>query len=120
MNCKLPLIFLVAGLFARSGFSAAMDVAPFGLPLPEGNGRMWEDPREIHQVIVHFSGHAPPTEKVRREYWGGGWRVADAEAKADRSAIVFAFRPVNAKEFPALKNYDARFRYTLKLRLTSE
>src|ERR1043166_2482556 len=149
MNCKLPLIFLVAGLFARSGFSAAMDVAPFGLPLPEGNGVMWEDPREVHQAIVHFSGQAPAPEKLRLEYWGsrwphqhlpkdrqpggadvgwmelgnwyrGGWRVADAEAKAEESAIVFTFRPVSAKEFPAVKNYEATFRYTLKLRLTSE
>src|ERR1043166_2896395 len=146
MNCKLPLIFLVAGLFARSGFSAAMDVAPFGLPLPEGNGVMWEDPREVHQAIVHFSGQAPAPEKLRLEYWGsrwphqhlpkdrepGGadvgwmelgnwhtynWRVADTEAGLDGQALVFTFRPVNASEFP--KSYPAPFRYTLKLRVTS-
>src|SRR5439155_13079144 len=53
-------------------------------------------------------------------WYNGGWRVADAEARAEKSAVVFTFRPVNAKEFPALKNYPATFRYTLKLRVTSE
>ena len=129
--------------------AAPFDAAPFGLPLPEGNGVMWEDPREIHKVVVHFAGAAPAPEKVRLEYWGsrwpeqhlpkdrepgGGsvgwmelgnwytyqWRVADAEAKADGNAVTFTFRPVNAKEFPNLKDYPAAFRYTLKLRVVSE
>ena len=110
---------------------------------------MWEDPREIHKVVVHFAGAAPAPENVRLEYWGsrwpeqhlpkdrepgGGnvgwmelgnwytykWRVADAEAKADGNTVTFTFRPVNAKEFPKLKDYPAAFRYTLKLRVASE
>src|ERR1039458_4269911 len=129
--------------------AARFDAAPFGLPLPEGNGVMWEDPREIHKVVVHFTGAVPTLEKVRLEYWGsrwpeqhlpkdrepgGGsvgwmelgnwytykWRAADAEAKADGNTVTFAFRPVNAKEFPALKDYAVVFRYTLKLRVVSE
>ena len=48
------------------------------------------------------------------------WRAADAEAKADGNAVTFTFRPVNAKEFPNLKDYPAAFRYTLKLRVVSE
>jgi hypothetical protein len=129
--------------------AAPFDAAPFGLPLPEGNGVMWEDPREIHQVVVHFAGAVPAPEMVRLEYWGsrwpeqhlpkdsepgGGnvgwmelgnwytyqWRTADAEAKADGNAVTFTFRPVNAKEFPKQKDYPAAFRYTLKLRVASE
>src|SRR6266403_2047238 len=73
MHRKLPLIFLVAGNLARIGLTAPMDVVPFSLPLPEGNGVIWEDPREIHQVIVHFSGAAPPPGRVRLEYWGSRW-----------------------------------------------
>src|SRR2546426_3557175 len=125
MHRKLPLIFLVAGNLARIGLTAPMDVVPFSLPLPEGNGVIWEDPREIHQVIVHFSGAAPPPGRVRLEYWGsrwpqqhvpkdrqpggadvgwmelgnwynGGWRIADVEAKSEDSAIVFTFHPINA------------------------
>ena len=98
---------------------------------------MWEDPREIHQVVVHFKGSAPAPETVRLEYWGsrwpeqhlpkdrepgGGsvgwmelgnwytyrWRTADAEAKADGKAITFTFRPVNAKEFPKLNGLPRR------------
>ena len=129
--------------------AAPFDAAPFSLPLPEGNGVMWEDPREIHKVVVHFPGPVPAAEKVRLEYWGsrwpeqhlpkdrepgGGsvgwmelgnwytydWRAADADATADGNAVTFTFRPVNAKEFPKLKDYPAAFRYTLKLRVVSD
>jgi hypothetical protein len=140
--------FGVAGLCLTLR-AAPFDAAPFGLPLPEGNGVMWEDPREIHKVVVHFASAVSAPEKVRLEYWGsrwpdqhlpkdrepgGGsvgwmelgnwytykWRAADAEAKADGNTVTFAFRPVNAKEFPKLKDYPAAFRYTLKLRVASE
>ena len=129
--------------------AAPFDAAPFGLPLPEGNGVMWEDPREIHTVIVRFAGTAPAPENLRLEYWGsrwpqqhlpkdrepgGGsvgwmelgnwhtykWRVADAEAKANGNTVTFTFRPVSGREFPDLKDYPAPFRYTLKLRVASE
>jgi hypothetical protein len=129
--------------------AAPFDAAPFGLPLPKGNGIMWEDPREIHKVVVHYGGPAPAPEKVRLEYWGsrwpeqhlpkdrepgGGsvgwmelgnwytyqWRRADTEAKADGNTVTFTFRPVNAKEFPSLKDYPEAFRFTLKLRVVSE
>jgi len=43
---------------------------PFGLPLPEGNGILWEDPREIHKVIVHFSGAVTAPEKIHLEVLG--------------------------------------------------
>ena len=44
-------LLVVSGSLAAS---APFDAAPFGLPLPEGDGVMWEDPREIHRVVVHF------------------------------------------------------------------
>ena len=149
---RTPCLWLPA--FATVGLcltlpAAPFDAAPFGLPLPEGNGVMWEDPREIHQVVVHFAGAVPAPESVRLEYWasrwpqqhlpkdrepGGGnvgwmelgnwytyrWRTADAEAKANGNAITYTFRPVNATEFPNLNDYPAAFRYTLKLRVTSD
>lgn len=134
---------------ATEGFGTSFDAAPFAFPLPEGNGLMWEDPREVHQVTVKFSGSAPIPERVHLEYWGshwpeqhlpkdrapgggdvgwmelgnwyrGGWRTADTEVRAEVSSITFTFHPVNAKEFPKLKDYPADFRYTLKVRLVSE
>lgn len=140
--------FLSLGLPAL-GHGAAFDAVPFGLPLPEGNGILWEDPREIHRVVVHFQGSAPASQTVRLEYWGsrwpeqhlpkarepgggdvgwmelgnwfkGGWRAADAEVSAEGSKLSFTFHPVNAKEFPKLKNYPVDFRYTLKLRVASD
>ena len=150
----LPCSFTwLAGLtltcFCLTLQSAPFDAAPFGLPLPQGDGVMWEDPREIHQVVVHFKDSAPAPESVHLDYWasrwpdqhlpkdsepGGGnvgwmelgnwytyrWRTADTEAKADGNAITFTFRPVNAKEFPNVHDYPAAFRYTLKLRVASD
>ena len=128
--------------------SATLDVAPFGLPLPEGNGVMWEDPREIHRVVVHFKSAVAQPAAVHLEYWGSrwpeqhlpknrepgggdvgwmelgnwhnyGWRVADAEVQADGQSLAFTFRPVTAREFPKVQNYPAPFRYTLKVRVTA-
>jgi hypothetical protein len=144
-------IILASLLFssALTGFSAQFDAAPFALPLPEGNALLWEDPRELHRVVVHFNGPAPAPENVRLEYWGSrwpeqhlpkdrepgggdvgwmelgnwhnyGWRQADAEVRADGKALVFSFRPVNQKEFPKLKDYPAAFRYTLKIRIAAK
>jgi hypothetical protein len=134
---------------ASTAASTPFDAAPFSLPLPEGNGIMWEDPREIHRVVVRFKDAPPAADQVRLQYWGswwperhlpkdrepGGadigwmelgnwykydWRVADTEAKADGNAITFTFRAVNVKEFPKVKDYAATFRYTLKLRVVSD
>lgn len=145
----IPCVLFVVGCFlqAHSAPAAAFDAAPFGLPLPEGNGVMWEDPRELHRVVVHFASAPPATAKVHLEYWGsrwpeqrlpkdrepgGGdtgwmelgnwyqydWRIADADSVAHGNAIEFTFRALNAKEFPKVKDYPAAFRYTLKLRVT--
>jgi hypothetical protein len=145
----VSLLSIPVTCLSLSAQAVTFDAAPFGLPLPEGKGVMWEDPREIHQVVVHFAGAAPAPDKVRLEYWGsrwpeqhlpkdrepgGGsvgwmelgnwytykWRVADTEAKADGNTVAFTFRPVNASEYPKLKDYPAAFRYTLKLRVASE
>lgn len=131
--------------------AAPFDAAPFALPLPpaEGVGLLWEDPREIHEVRVNWTGPAPPAGQVRLQYWGSwwpdrhlpkdrepgggevgwmelgnwwknGWRDADTETSIDEETLVFRFRPVNQKESPKLTEYPAAFRYTLKLRLVSE
>src|SRR5262249_11933222 len=100
---------ILFGCFSMPTLAATFDAGPFSLPLPEGNGLIWEDPREVHQVVVEFEGEAPAADRIRLEYWGsrwpqqrlpkdrepgggdvgwmelgnwyqGGWRVADAEA----------------------------------------
>jgi hypothetical protein len=145
----LNLSLLVVGCLANSGTAASFDAAPFALPLSDGPGLVWEDPREIHQVIVEFEGKAPPSDSVRLEYWGsrwpqqhvpkdrepgggdvgwmelgnwyqGGWRKADTEVKGESSSLSFSFRPINANEFKDLKDYSAAFRYTLKIRVVSD
>ena len=68
-----PVLGLLLLTLALSAAAAPFDAAPFALPLPEGNGLLWEDPREVHQVVVHFAGTAPPPEQVQIEYWGSRW-----------------------------------------------
>jgi hypothetical protein len=69
---KLAMPFCVAVLFAVfQCHSAPVDVAPFGILLPEGDGILWEDPREIHEVVARFK-EAPPAG-ARLEYWGSRW-----------------------------------------------
>jgi hypothetical protein len=128
---------------------APVNAAPFGAPQPDSAGVVWEDPREIHRVVVTFQGDSPPPARVRLEYWtsrwpeqrlpkdrepGGGevgwwelgnwyrgeWRAADTEVKADGPVLTFTFRPLNAREFPNLDDYPVTFRYTLKIRVTSD
>lgn len=142
-SCWLTLF----GLTLAPG--APVDVAPFGTPLPGESGIVWEDPREIHRVVVRFQGAAPSADQVHLEYWGsrwpeqrlpkdrelgggalgwwdlgdwfaGGWRAADTDATSDGSAITFTFRPVNAREFPQLLDFPATFRTTMKIRVTSD
>jgi hypothetical protein len=140
---------LITASWRLAAADDAFDAAPSALPLPEGNGLMWEDPREIHRVVVHFPEAAPAAEKVRFQYWGSrwpqqrlpkdrepgggdvgwmelgnwyqhGWRAADAEVVKQDKSLTFTFRPINAKEFPKEKDYAAAFRYTLKIRVTSD
>jgi hypothetical protein len=125
---------------------APVDVAAWGMPLPDGCGVIWEDPREIHRVVVRFRGQAPASEGLALEYWGsrwpeqrlpkhsepgggnagwwelgnwynGGFRRADAEASAGSGSVAFAFRPVNRQEHPGIGDFAATFRFTLKIRI---
>ena len=131
------LVCLAVACLGLTSQAAPFDAAPFGLPLPEGNGVMWEDPREIHKVVVHFAGAAPAPESVRLEYWGSRWpeqhlpkdrepgggrcrldgtgqlvhlRMARRRCRSQgwkAAALTFTFRPVNAKEFPKLEGLSA-------------
>ena len=149
MNRLLFLTLVLVEVLSLRTTAAPFDAGPFALPLPEGKGMQWEDPREIHRVVVHFEELPPAIDTLKLEYWGsrwpeqrlpkdrepgggdvgwmelgnwyrGGWRTADAEVSTNGSIVAFSFRPVNAEEFPQLKDYPAEFRYTLKLRLASD
>lgn len=148
MKAKHWLSILALVALTPAGMGGSFDAAPFALPLARGDGVQWEDPREVHEVTVHFR-EAVEAKDVRLEYWGsrwpqqhipkdrepgggdvgwmelgnwyrGGWRVADAQTKAEGRSVTFTFRPVNAKEFPDQKDYPAAFRYTLKIRVASD
>jgi hypothetical protein len=119
------------------------------MPLEDGQGVVWDDPREIHAVTVDFANAIPAGLNLRLEYWGshwpaqhlpkdrepgggdvgwlelgnwynGGWRVADAEETVSGNSVHFNFRPVNAKEFQDLKDYPSTGRFTLKIRVAAD
>jgi hypothetical protein len=125
------------------------DAAPYGVPLQGGAGIVWDDPREIHEVTVDFAEAVPPGLNFHVEYWGshwpsqhlpkdrepgggdvgwlelgnwydGGWRVADTAQAVSGNSVHFNFRPVNAREFPELKEYASTGRFTLKIRITCD
>jgi hypothetical protein len=125
------------------------DAAPYGIPLPDDHGLKWDDPREIHSVIVDFADPIPAGLKLHIEYWGshwpeqhlpkdrvlgsgysgwmelgnwynGGWRVADAGQTISSNSVQFAFHPVNAREYPGLKDYASTGRFTLKIRIVCD
>ncbi|HOV75321.1 MAG TPA: hypothetical protein PK967_15235 [Candidatus Hydrogenedentes bacterium] len=124
-----------------------MDIVPFGEMLQEKEGCtiIWEDPRELHRVVVEFE--APPdADLLALHYWQsswphreiprnapsgagqsgwfdvgdwykGQWRTADANVTIEETRATFTFNPVNRLEFPELKTCDAPYRTTLKLRI---
>jgi hypothetical protein len=143
-------MFLLGLALLTAGASCGpFDAAPFAIRIEHGRGIQWEDPREVHRVVVRFAGPAPKPETLRLEYWtsrwpeqrlpkdrqpGGGdvgwwelgnwytgaWKRADAEATVDGSSVAFTFRPANEHEFPKMAGFNATFRYTLKLRIASD
>jgi hypothetical protein len=150
VNSRFWPAFLTATVFARAALAdqpaIPFDAAPFGMPIENGQGVMWDDPREIHSVVVDFAGDVTAGLDLRLEYWGshwpaqhlpkdgepgggdvgwlelgnwynGGWRVADTEQSTSGHSVRFTFDPVNAKEFPDVKDYASTGRFTLKIRL---
>ena len=123
------------------------EVVPFGRPLNDGMGVVWDDPREIHQVVVRFKGIPP--ENLTLQYWRtrwpqqrlpkdripeggavgwwelgnwftGAWQTADAVRATEGNTSIFTFRPITEKEFPDLTGLPVPFRTTLKVRLVAE
>jgi hypothetical protein len=124
----------------------ALDAAPFARPLDQGTGLCWEDPRELHRIVVHFKGPVPAGLTV--EYWRarwphrrlpkgrlpeggesgwwelgdwftGEWQVADTTLSVQDRTAFLDFRPACDVEFPDLPSFEARYRTTLKIRLTA-
>ena len=54
------------------------------------------------------------------DWFQGKWQEADTNLRVDGSTYIFTFNPVNAKEFPKLGDFSARYRTTLKLRIVAD
>ncbi|MFI5377948.1 MAG: hypothetical protein ACHRHE_01465 [Tepidisphaerales bacterium] len=112
-------------------------------------GVMWEDARDIFRVVVEFAGDAHTADAVRLEYWQsqwpqqriprdrpsgsggsgwlnvgdwyqGKWQAADAAVEVKGATLTYTFNPVNAKEFKGLKDFAAKYRSTMKVRVMSD
>ncbi|MCX7872461.1 MAG: hypothetical protein N2487_04175, partial [Verrucomicrobiae bacterium] len=148
-HALLVLILIFITSLDNSLISAPFDAAPFGIKIENGQGVMWEDPREIHRIVVYFKNQSQIPENLVLQYWGSrwpqqrlpkdrepgggdvgwmelgnwhqyGWRIADAIAQKEANRVIFTFNPVNKTEFPGVKNYPATFRYTLKIRVVAK
>ena len=51
------------------------------------------------------------------DWFQGKWLKADANLEVNDTTYTFTFNPLNAKEFPDMKDFPARYRSTLKLRV---
>ena len=54
------------------------------------------------------------------DWFQGKWLKADTNLEVNGVTYTFTFNPVNAKEFPDLRDFSARYRSTLKLRVVAE
>lgn len=129
---------------------SAVDVVPWGEHASWADGRdlgvWWEDPRDIHRVVVTFAGPAPEAGAAKLQWWQsqwpghriprdrpagagqfgwghlgdlhqGRWRDADAYLQTDECTWTFTFRHLNATEFPTLRDFGPEYRTTMKVRL---
>ena len=135
-----------------SGRDAALNIARFGEVTKwdaagKDYGAIWEDPREVHRVVVAFA--APVSDPPELQYWQsswpnrriprdepsgsgqsgwlnvgdwiqGEWKTADVEVAARDSTLVYTFRSIKLKEFPDINDFDASYRTTFKLRLVGK
>lgn len=113
------------------------------------SGLQWCEARDIERVVVHWRDDVPAAKDVRLEYWkgqwpekrvpkgqatGGGfpgwmaeddwfngrWQIADTVLAAADKQWIFTFNPLNTREFAEMRDFAARFRHTLRIRLVSD
>jgi hypothetical protein len=109
-------------------------------------GVTWEDPRDVHAVMLRFASPPRDFRDIRVQYWrrnwpqyrlprgekfgagsqgwtpiddwfNGEWKEAKTSLKVDKDEWIFTFNPVS-EEFPDL-DFDAIYRRTLKVRVVS-
>ncbi len=124
------------------------DIAPFALPNCSPGEIYFEEPRDLHRVVVSFKGEPP--KDLRLSYlqrtWPGAryeefrdlenpcvfgwfpgddwfnttWRKARTRSKREGGGrISFSFAGL-VSEFPEMKNYNVRFRRTLGVKVESK
>ncbi len=54
------------------------------------------------------------------DWYQGKWLKADANVQAAGPVYTFTFNPITAAEFPDLKDFDAAYRSTMKLRIVGD
>ena len=112
---------------------------------PKEIGVMWDDPRDVYVVILRFkSSPKEITEKdIKLQYWqnnwpkfrgpigaggsgwgpiddfyNGKWKDAVFNLETNGKCLFFKFAPVS-EEFPEIKDFNVKYRRTLKIRVVS-
>ena len=126
--------------------SHAVNVTPFAAQTFWADAQhyeiWWEDPRDLQRVVLlgapgdaprlEYWRHAWPEVRVAKgavvgagesgwlandDWTNGAWQAADTLISRLDGGWVFTFQPLNRSEFPALQDFPADFRRTLKIRL---
>jgi len=116
---------------------------------PHDTGIQWSDARDIERVVVTWRKEQPDPNTVRVEYWkgqwpekrvpkgavagagfsgwlaeddwfNGRWQRAEVRLEREENRWCYTFAPLGVAEFPAITNFPATYRRTLKVRLASE
>ena len=66
---------------------------------------------------INRPGRASPVGATSGDVYQGEWRDADVYFQPYQKSWTYTFRHVNLKEFPDLKDFNAEYRTTMRLRL---
>jgi len=109
---------------------------------PEDITLEWEEMRDVFAIVIQ----SDPSALAKIQYWqriwpiqrvakgavvgaggsgwmadddpyNGDWKTADVKVTLQGNRAVYTFNPINAIEFPDIKDFDANYRRTLKLRI---
>ncbi|MDQ1328547.1 MAG: hypothetical protein QG641_1832 [Candidatus Poribacteria bacterium] len=76
--------------------------------------RTWPNQRVPKGAVVGAGGGG----WMRDDDWfNGNWKSADTNVTLEGDKATYTFNPVNAQEFPDIKDFDAKYRRMLKLRI---
>ncbi|MDQ1317470.1 MAG: hypothetical protein QG588_1122 [Candidatus Poribacteria bacterium] len=98
----------------RDVFAIVMQSDPSVLAKIQYWQRIWPIQRVAKGAVVGAGGSGWMADD---DPYNGEWKTADVKMTLQGDCAVYTFNPINAIEFPDIKDFDANYRRTLKLRI---